>query len=263
MNLGNIISDSFKYPFSDIGKFLIFCVITIFVSIVSVVGSLGYTGDLIAILSIVSLIFSIFIPGYFLDILKTTMNGESVLPDFDVVGQFIKGIKAVIFKFIYYIIPTILTLLITWATGGFSSGGEIFQALVSSNMTNASSLASVVPASTLTTFGTSMTITALLGVVIFFIFEIFCILGLCRFVKHDSFLEGFNITELWGDINRIGLINVIICFIVLYIIVWIITFISLFLYIIPFIGGILSAILGVGFVQLVMARSVALLYSEQ
>ncbi len=88
MDVGEIISNSMKYPSSDWKKIIILGVILI-IPIV----------DFIAI-------------GYILRIIKSTIAGYDDLPEFDDLGElFIDGLKVLIVGIIYNIIPLIVILI--------------------------------------------------------------------------------------------------------------------------------------------------------
>ncbi|MBI4813084.1 MAG: DUF4013 domain-containing protein [Methanobacterium sp.] len=96
MDIGEIISDSIKYPSSNWGKVLILGVI------------------MIASILIVP-IFLVY--GYIFRIIKATLAGVDELPDFDEIGDmFVDGLKIFVVAIVYaipvYIIALILNLII-------------------------------------------------------------------------------------------------------------------------------------------------------
>ena len=100
MDIGDIISDSIKYPSTSWGKVLILGII------------------MIASILIVP-IFLVY--GYMFRIIKATLAGLDELPEFDEIGEmFVDGLKVFVVAIVYaipvYIIAAILGLIIGGST---------------------------------------------------------------------------------------------------------------------------------------------------
>lgn len=101
MDVGDIISDSIKYPSSSWGKVLILGIITI------------------ASILIVPLFLLL---GYMFRIIKATLAGIDELPEFDEIGDmFVDGLKVFVVGFVYAIPVWILSAIIGLITGGNSA----------------------------------------------------------------------------------------------------------------------------------------------
>ena len=101
MDIGEIISDSIKYPSSNWGKVLILGVI------------------MIASFLIVPVFLLI---GYLFRIIKATLAGLDELPEFDEVGEmFVDGLKVFVVGIVYSIPVIIIGLILTALTGNSSS----------------------------------------------------------------------------------------------------------------------------------------------
>ena len=98
MDIGEIISDSIKYPSSSWGKVLILGIITI------------------ASILIVPLFLLL---GYMFRIIKATLAGIDELPEFDEIGEmFVDGLKVFVVGFIYAIPVWIISAIFGLLTGG-------------------------------------------------------------------------------------------------------------------------------------------------
>ena len=123
MGLGDIISDSVQYPFSDIQKFLIVGVISLFSGLSSLFGNWGVDSFiLITLAGIIGLIFTLMLSGYSISVTKYAINHSSQLPDLDFQNNLIDGIKALIVSIVYFIIPIIITLIFAIITGAMGAG---------------------------------------------------------------------------------------------------------------------------------------------
>jgi hypothetical protein len=98
MDIGEIISDSIKYPSSSWGKVLILGIITI------------------ASILIVPIFLLL---GYMFRIIKATLAGIDELPEFDEIGEmFVDGLKVFVVGFIYAIPVWIISAIVGLLTGG-------------------------------------------------------------------------------------------------------------------------------------------------
>ncbi len=101
MDIGEIISDSIRYPTSNWGKVLILGVITI------------------ASFLIVPVFLLI---GYLFRIIKATLAGLDELPEFDEIGEmFVDGLKVFVVGIVYSIPVIIISLILTALTGSSST----------------------------------------------------------------------------------------------------------------------------------------------
>ena len=101
MEIGEIISDSIRYPTSNWGKVLILGVI------------------MIASVLIVPVFLLI---GYLFRIIKATLAGLDELPEFDEIGEmFIDGLKVFVVGIVYSIPVIIISLIISAITGSSTS----------------------------------------------------------------------------------------------------------------------------------------------
>ena len=222
MNLREIILDAVKYPISDPQKFAIFCVLTIIMSLSTVLPSYGIkNGTLDIILTLVTLIVSFVVLGYTVDVIKGGAEGDDTLPDFDYVKQFVIGIKAMILDIIYFIIPAVIVIIVASATGLFSSFTKIVYAsieAISNNATTFTMIMAKVPPSAMNTFTNAVTITLIVGIILFIIFSLMSFTGMVRLAKSGSGIEGLRFREILKDMSKIGFVKIIVTLIVIYII---------------------------------------------
>ena len=100
MDVGEIISDSIRYPSSDWKKYLI-----------------------LGVLLVIPIVFFIAF-GYILRIIKSSIAGYDELPEFDDLGSlFIDGLKVFLVTIVYNIIP--LIIIIVGIFGSISAVGGV------------------------------------------------------------------------------------------------------------------------------------------
>ncbi len=266
MNLREIIIDAIKYPISDTRKFLIFCALIILMSLSTVLPSYGVKNDTLSlILSIVTLIVAFVVLGYSMDVIKGGTEHADTLPDFDYVKQFVLGIKSLILNLIYFIIPAVLVIIVASATGLFSSFTEIVYIsidAIANETTNASMIIAAIPKSTMNTFTNALSITLILGIILFILFSFLSFTAQVRFAKTGSGTEGLRFREILRDISKVGLLKMIVTLIVIYIIALALVFVIGLIGLIPYIGVFISIFIGVPYVVLYIYRAIGLLYAD-
>lgn len=91
MKLGDMISNSIKFPFSDIKRFL---------------------GVLLLYLGSITIVLSPLTMGYALRIIEATTQGKNELPEFVEWGRmYVDGLKLILASIVYFLVPAILIIL--------------------------------------------------------------------------------------------------------------------------------------------------------
>lgn len=237
MGIGDILSKSISYPFSDITKFLIIGIGVIIVDLDTVFGELFGTESFMVILGfIIAVLFSIVMLGYSINVIKKGIDNSNEIPDFDFANNFVDGLKLMLIGFVYFIIPLIITLVLLFVFGAIGSG-----------------LNQVVG---------SLGIWALIAVIIFIIFGIFAIVAQARFAISHSISDALSIGEVFEDVKRIGILKIILFLIVVSILISVLALILAIITVIPVIGVMIIDLLLGGFIFLFLNYGIGLLYAE-
>lgn len=248
MEVSDIIENSLKFPMDNlkplgiyIGLYFLIGILVVF-SLLSLVSMAIVSPSMIivsVILLIIALIVYFIICGYQIEVIRTGVNHENLVPSIQFKETFILGIKAFIVAFIYMLIPLIILLILFFATAGISS------------------LTSITYTSTEAVFtGFGLLIGA--GIVLFIIFSFFQFMANGRLAETDSLGYALNIPEACKDISRIGVGKVIITVLVLSIILIAVNGI---LHLIPFIGSIVSIVV-TPYLIFTLNRGNGLLYAD-
>lgn len=237
MNVVDIISDSIRYPFSDITKFLIVAVIALLAGLSSLSEPLGINNFfLVMIFAIISIIFSLILSGYGLDIIRNGIVGSDEIPAVDFMKNLIDGIKVLIISLVYFLIPIIISLIVFMFFGVIGTG--------------------------LNHIGAATIVAVVIAVIAFIAFAIFEIIAIARFAKTGEFGDAFALGEVIEDVRRIGIGNIILFLIIFFVIAIIVLIVSVFIALIPFIGIAIAQLLVGGFIELFYNRGIGLLYSQ-
>ena len=249
MDIGDVVSDALKYPLSDWTKILILGIILVIAGIGNIARSITADSTLISVLGIVGFIVGLLGYGYFFRIIKSSLAGISELPSFDdFVTMFIDGIKVAVVGFVYSI-PAIILILIFAAS------------IIISLILNPSS----VPIGALIGAGVGIILAMLYMLIITPIIAI----AVANMAYNDGeFGAAFRFSEILDNIGNIGWGDLIIWYIVTIIVYMVIAIIGgiiagLFSLISPILTLVLISLIVTPYLQMYVARSLALLYSSQ
>lgn len=191
MNITEIITDSLMYPINNINAILLYMVLGIVAALVLVftgvgvvtgnaAGNLAAAGIVGFIGLIIALVLVFLISGYALDIVKYGINGRNDAPGIDFVRQIFNGIKLIIVKVVYFIIP----LLITFVVGLFLA----------------------------------QWLAQIIGLILIIIFALAEYMAECRLAKTDQLNSALSIGDAIGDISRVGILKILVTVIIVAII---------------------------------------------
>ncbi len=259
MNMGGIIKDSLRYPFSDWKKILILGFIMLF-STVSNIFSFQLN-IVIILLFLIGFLISFFVLGYLFKIMKSSLNGSTELPKFNSWTRMFKdGIKIYIVQLVY-VIPVLLLLLVYPHTLlaltrdptplTFIPYLEVFiRGLIGGTI-----FASYF------WFSVSILIMSLYLILTMPIIY----LGLANMVKNNGKLRfAFSFREIFHKITNNGLKNFLIWYLAIIIPFFIIYLIYLNLYgIYQYVGFLLLQIMGFSYLAMYLYRLVALFHNSE
>lgn len=275
MNLTQSIKEAFVFPSENLKQLAIYICFSIVVSIVgigslfSMIGSVysGAIGVVGIILLIIGIIAGLIPLGYQISLVKSGIDGDEYAPEFSLKENLIVGIKDLIVKIVYFIIPALITAVIGILSGVPQNLTKVVTSSVessttsslSTNMTTVSS--TTVPPQLAGQLMGSLSLTVIIGLVVFIIFDILAMIADARLANTDSLGSALNIVETFKDIGKIGYGNVIatvvlVCLIIL-IIQAVLTGLSV---VIPFIG--ILSIIVTPYLLFFAKRVIGVLYSE-
>ena len=234
MDIGDVISDSLRYPSSDWSKVVI-----------------------LGVLFLISfLIIPIFLAlGYIFRVIKASLAGLEELPAFEEWGEmFVEGIKLFLVYMIYSL-PAIIIIIISFIS--------LWASLISLTNIIQASGNTVTPNMFLALTGSS----AIIGLIIagLYILVIYPIMAVA--IGNMAYYNGelgaaFRFDEILSIISQIGWVDLIIWYIVVIIVGIAIGLVVSIISIIPIIGWIILIFLVYPYFYLFYARAIAWLYSS-
>ena len=254
MTISSIFNDALRYPLNNVSKWIILGIIVIIANISYLLVMFGVTdGTSQAVASLINLIVMFIVVGYTLSITRDTIHGYDELPSFDIIKNFIDGIKAAVLSFIYMIIPTIIFFILLFATGAVNAFSQAVEVSMAGGALSSDLAFNLIG---------SIGLTFIISLIIYIIFMLFATIACCRLADTGSFSQGFSFSGIMDDIKRIGVGSYIVWWIVLAIIIVILLLIAMFIAVIPYIGYLISLLFISSFVYIFSARATGLIYSN-
>ena len=236
MGLGDILSKSMSYPFSDLTKFLMVGIGVILYDFDAILSEIfGYDSFIVIIGFIIAILCSFVMAGYSVNVTKKGIDKSNEIPDFDFKNNFIEGLKLFVVVVIYFLIPIIITSVLLFILGGTITGYDLAGAL-----------------GIWTVFTT----------IIFIIFGIFGIIAQARFAVSRSIGDALSIGKVFADVKRIGIFKILLFLIVVSILIVVYIALLKAVIVVPVIGTVLIDILIGAFIFLFFNYGMGLLYSE-
>ena len=173
--------------------------------------------------------------------------------------------KLLVVQIVYYIIPTIIVLLVGWVSGTYSAFAEIlaFIGNTVSDTVDPSMAISAVPQDLWAPLFTGLAITGIVAIILYIIFGLLLEIAMCRLAKYGDIGEAINFKEVIADIQAIGIGRFIAWFIILFICALVLGFVLGIITAIPFIGILIAFLVGAPFIALFGARSLGNLYADE
>lgn len=258
MDITEIVKDSFNYAKQDLNKLLIVGILCLLSSLNTIILSLGLkiSGIVSFVLFIVMLVAMLCLYGYDLNIIRSTLNNSSELPNFNLEKDIMGGIKLFIVNFVYCLFIGVILVIAAFLTGLVNFFVKAAQyAIVNPTLT---SLPPELINQALTSFLAFGLIILILGILFTFIY----IIAMARLAKYNSITEGLNIFAIVRDIKSIGYIKFFISIIVLILCIVVFFIILILLSLIPYIGFIIGALVILSFANIFNSRAFGLLYGE-
>ena len=271
MEITEIIKEAFIFPSQNLEKLAIYIVLTFVLALLAVFGVitalLGINdGSFYFVLTFIFLILGIFvaliITGYQVGVLKSGIDHDESAPSLELKNDFITGLKMLAVSIVYFIIPAIVGWIMVFIT---NIPGQIMDIVQKTAVSHANATAVAGSSSTVVTgvasLAGSITVLALVTLVVFIIFAFLQAMGESRLANTGDLGEAINIPEAFRDITRIGVGKVLAVILLIVIIILVIQAILGYLYgQIPYLS--ILGIIVTPYLAFFSQRAIGLLYSE-
>ncbi|MGF7118256.1 DUF4013 domain-containing protein [Methanobacterium oryzae] len=282
MQIGKIVKDSLKYPFTDWKKFLILGIIILIYNLSGITDIFGVKNSyIIGILAVIGFIIVFLVNGYLFRVIKLSLDEKAEFPEFNNwINTGIEGLKVFTANIVYFLPAILITFILTVFYGSYLTSE--FQVVGLNTFEYSISLISVVIPEILNLLSflfiffqfidgiepgaISIILIGMLYIIV--IIPIFSI-AIANMAHYESELRAaFRFGEIIEDIKDIKLKNLIIWYIVtgitvliLYIIANIISYALSFIH--PIIPMIIMSIIFLPYIYIYVAKSLALMYISE
>ena len=241
MNLSKLVSNSFKYPFRNIKKLPVICLLFILIAIIPI-GMISDNNYIVAIGVAAFFLFILLVPGYFLSIVKLGSSQSAMLPSFNLISNIYDSIRVLFLRIVYMIVPALVFLLALTAVGP-TSRDLIYSLRIHE-------------------FIATVGLVLVLIVVTYLIFEFLLFFAKARLAYFNSLSEALKINKVIGDIQKIGILNIIKWLVVMAILLNVVTFITSAVIAIPYVGFLIYICIVIPILESIANYSLGLLYSN-
>ena len=242
MEIGDILSKSFKYPLNNGTQFMkvavlyLLLIVPVFFSVLMIIFANSSAILVSAIITIICyLIFALIIGGYFLSVMKEGISSSNLMPEFDFSKNIVDSIKVWVLGLLFSLIPGIIIGILLLIVTRFGSSETVFGGIIC---------------------------IAFIALILEIIFCMLLSISLLRLANYDSLSEALNFSAIKEDLKAIGIGNLSVLLVVLGIISGAILFITGFLIFIPIVGTIIYIMFIVPYTYLAVCYGLGLMYSE-
>ncbi|WP_406532240.1 DUF4013 domain-containing protein [Methanobrevibacter sp.] len=276
MEITEIIKEAFIFPSQNLEKLAIYIVLTFVLALLAVFGVItallgindgSFYFVLTFIFLILGIIVALIITGYQVGVLKSGIDHDESAPSLELKNDFITGLKMLAVSIVYFIIPAIVGWIMVFIT---NIPGQIMDIVQKTAVSHANATAMAGSSSTVVTgvsdaaiasLTGSITVSALVTLVVFIIFAFLQAMGESRLANTGELGEAINIPEAFRDITRIGVGKVLAVILLIVIIILVIQAVLGYLYgQIPYLS--ILGIIVTPYLAFFSQRAIGLLYSE-
>lgn len=273
MDVIEIIKDAFVFPSKDIRMLLIYELLAVLAAGFSVIGTLVYVLGFVnpecflwgGMAVIISILIGWVLSGYLISVIKSGIELNEDVPDFEWWDNFITGFNNFIVSIVYFIIPAFIVVVVGYLTNVYGNIMAVAMEIVSQTQNaylgTSSSIAYDALSQAFVNLAVSLSITLTVAIILFIIFSFLQTMAEARLANTGSLSEALNVFEAARDITRIGASKVIVLIILLIVIVTVIEMVLSAVYSYVPILSILSIIIS-PYLIFFTQRAIGLLYSD-
>lgn len=241
MNISKIVTNSFKYPFRNIKKLPILCILFVLVAIIPI--GMIFDNRYISIIGFIAFFaFILIVPGYLMSFVQFGLNESSMFPSISLGKNIYNSIKLLVLRIVYMLVPAIVFFILL-STLGVSSIGMLFELNI-------------------TGFVLNLGLVLLIILIVYILFEILLFFAKARLAYLDSLPEALKMHKVVSDIRRIGVVNIIKWLLVMAVLMVVVSVASSVVMMIPYVGLLIYLCIVVPIMESIGNYSLGLLYSN-
>ena len=241
MDVGKIISNSFKYPFRNIAKLPILFILFILMAIVPI--GMAMDNNYVVLFGVIGFFaFILIVPGYLLSIVRIGSVESSIMPSFNLVNNIYDSVRVLCLRMVYMIVPAVMFFAVFRILGPTSID--------------------LIRNFQIHTFIATLGLMILLIVFTYLLFEFLLFFAKARLAYFNSLSEALKINKVISDIRNIGIFNIIKWVILMIILIGVISVVTSFVLSIPYVGFLIYMGIVIPVVESIGNYSLGLVYSN-
>lgn len=241
MDVGKIISNSIKFPFRNIKKLPVLCILFVLVALIPI----GMVSDnrYIVILGVLAFfVFILVVPGYLLSFVQIGLNESSMFPSLSFAKNIYNSIRLFALRIVYMIVPAAVFFISLTTLG--ASGIDMLRDF---NVHG---------------FILMMGLALIIIFIVYILCEILLFFAKARLAYLDSLTEALKVNRVIGDIRRIGIKNILKWLILMAVLMVAVSFVSSWVIAIPYVGLLVYICIVIPIMESIGNYSLGLLYSN-
>jgi len=203
--LGSL-TDSLKYPLQDKKDLLVIGTIFFIAALINLFFVKIFQVEHTYFLVFINLVMGFAIFGFLIKIVKFTINDKNSIPIFYFKKNYELGVKAVILKALYFIIPTLIILIIEISVGShlniLNRLSYMIKIILEDSYHPEGPFNAIYVA--YITAERGLLITPIIGLILFIIFDGMTFMGLGKLAQTGSLKEGLNIKSTYYKLKYFG-----------------------------------------------------------
>lgn len=263
MNAIDIIKKAIYYPLNNVQNWILVALIFLVKGVFEQL-ALTTEGAISGIMTVISILISIVILGLVINIIRETISGSNELSLVNPQLNVIDGIKSFILQVVYFIIPGILTFIVSLIVGVYDKLIRVLDVAVTQTNTtiNSTAILSSIPSNLTNELFISIAVVVIIGFILYIIFAMFSDIGQAILAETGSIFAGLNITKVVSKINSIGWEKYITYVVLLFLLMIVFALISGIITSLPYIGRVIASFIFESYMLIVTAHATGLIYME-
>ncbi|WP_407422563.1 DUF4013 domain-containing protein [Methanobrevibacter sp.] len=241
MDVGKIVSNSFKYPFRNIKKLPILFILFVLAAFIPI-GMLFDNRYVVIFGAFSFFVFILVVPGYLLSFVQVGLNESSMFPSLNFVNSIYNTIRLLVLRIVYMIVPA-LVFFIVLSTLGTSS----IDMLLNIDILG---------------FLLAVGLIFLIVLIVYILFEVLLFFAKARLAYLNSLTEALKMHKVIGDIRNIGVKNILKWLIIMAILMIVFSVVSSWVVLIPYVGFLIYICIIIPLMESIGNYSLGLLYSN-
>lgn len=241
MDVAKIITNSVRYPFRNLKKLPILCILFVLMAIIPI--GIVFDNKYVEIVGVIAFfIFILIVPGYLLSFVQLGVHESALFPSVSIAKDIYNTLRLFVLRIVYMVVPAVI-FFIALTTLGASGIGMLKDMNIHG-------------------FILTMGLAFLIVLIVYILFEVLLFFAKARLAYLDSLTEALKMHKVVGDIRTIGVFNIIKWLIFMAILLIVVSFVSSWIIAIPYVGLLIYIGIVIPILESIGNYSLGLLYSN-